>query len=46
MIIRYKWNLSMIVYYSYLDLNYYDFLIFDDLIISIFYVYVRIFFLR
>lgn len=30
MIIRYKWNLSMIVCYSYLDLNYYDFLIFDD----------------
>lgn len=44
MIICYKWNLSMIVYYSYLDLNYYDFLIFDDQIISIFYVYVWIFF--
>lgn len=46
MIIRHKWNLSMIVYYSYSDLNYYDFLTLDDLIISISHVYVRTSFLR
>lgn len=46
MIIRHKWNLSMIVYYSYSDLNYYDFLTLDDQIISISHVYVRTSFLR
>lgn len=46
MIIRHKWNLSMIVCYSYSDLNYYDFLTLDDLIISISHVYVRTSFLR
>lgn len=46
MIISHKWNLSMIVYYSYSDLNYYDFLTLDDLIISISHVYVRTSFLR
>lgn len=44
MIIRHKWNLSMIVYYSYSDLNYYDFLTLDDQIISI--SHVRTSFLR
>lgn len=46
MIISHKWNLSMIVYYSYSDLNYYDFLTLDDQIISISHVYVRTSFLR
>lgn len=46
MIIRHKWNLSMIVCYSYSDLNYYDFLTLDDQIISISHVYVRTSFLR